>query len=74
MHSTLMLNRQQVVPGDSSGSGVHTQLLSVDTNHSGPVNDGPPTPTHSETPDCAKGMVIFFFIVLSDYMYNKFEK
>ncbi|KAK9730131.1 WW domain [Popillia japonica] len=54
MHSTLMLNRQQVVPGDSSGSGVHTQLLSVDTNHSGPVNDGPPTPTHSETPDCAK--------------------
>ncbi|KRT86791.1 hypothetical protein AMK59_273 [Oryctes borbonicus] len=55
MHSTLILNRQQVVPGDSSSSGVHTQLLSVDTNHSGPVNEGPPTPTHSETPDCAKG-------------------
>lgn len=50
MHSTLIMNRQ-VVAGDNS---VHTQLLTVDTN-SGPVNEGPPTPTHSETPDCAKG-------------------
>lgn len=29
--------------------------LTVDTNHSGPVIEGPPTPTHSETADCAKG-------------------
>lgn len=38
-------------PGDSA---VHTSL-SIDTNHSGTVVEGPPTPTHSETPDCAKG-------------------
>ncbi|CAH0548079.1 unnamed protein product [Brassicogethes aeneus] len=37
----------------SGDSAVHTSL-SVDTNHSGTVNEGPPTPTHSETPDCAK--------------------
>ncbi|XP_049818689.1 WW domain-containing adapter protein with coiled-coil homolog isoform X2 [Aethina tumida] len=38
-------------PGDNSA--VHT-CLSVDTNHTGIVVEGPPTPTHSETPDCAK--------------------
>lgn len=43
-------------PGDSA---VHTSL-SIDTNHSGTVVEGPPTPTHSETPDCAKGE--WFFI------------
>ncbi|XP_017779801.1 PREDICTED: WW domain-containing adapter protein with coiled-coil isoform X2 [Nicrophorus vespilloides] len=36
-------------------------LLTVDTNHASiaggtmMIPDGPPTPTHSETPDCAKG-------------------
>lgn len=38
--------------------GSHTEVpvpLSVDTNNMGPVTEGPPTPTHSETPDCAKG-------------------
>ncbi|XP_018571380.1 WW domain-containing adapter protein with coiled-coil isoform X2 [Anoplophora glabripennis] len=41
-------------PGDSA---VHTSL-SIDTNHSGTVADGPPTPTHSETPDCAKAVAV----------------
>lgn len=37
-------------------SAVHTISLSVDTNHSGTVcTDGPPTPTHSEIPECVKG-------------------
>ncbi|XP_060534991.1 WW domain-containing adapter protein with coiled-coil homolog [Cylas formicarius] len=30
------------------------EALTVDTNHSGAVGDGPPTPTHSEVLDCAK--------------------
>ncbi|XP_071054851.1 WW domain-containing adapter protein with coiled-coil homolog isoform X2 [Onthophagus taurus] len=50
IHSNIIMNRQ-VVAGDNS---VHTQLLTVDTNHSGPVIEGPPTPTHSESSDCAK--------------------
>lgn len=41
-------------PGDSA---VHTSL-SIDTNHSGTVVEGPPTPTHSETPDCAKAVAV----------------
>ncbi|KAJ8962934.1 hypothetical protein NQ314_005651 [Rhamnusium bicolor] len=41
-------------PGDSA---VHTSL-SVDTNHSGTVVEGPPTPTHSETPDCVKAVAV----------------
>lgn len=43
----------------------HTDIpvpLSVDTNHMGPLPEGPPTPTHSETPDCAKGT---FFLNLT---------
>lgn len=37
------------------GDGAVHTTLSVDTNHSGPVIEGPPTPTHSETADCTKG-------------------
>lgn len=36
---------------------VHSQPLTVETNHTGAVPEGPPTPTHSETPDCAKGIL-----------------
>lgn len=32
----------------------HTQPLTIDTNNTGPVIEGPPTPTHSEIPDCTK--------------------
>lgn len=42
-------------PDKNSHSAVHSNSLSVDTNHSVTVAEGPPTPTHSETPDCAKG-------------------
>ncbi|KAJ8966597.1 hypothetical protein NQ317_015428 [Molorchus minor] len=45
-------------PGDSA---VHTSL-SVDTNHTGTVVEGPPTPTHSETSDCIKGVPITSFV------------
>ncbi|KAG5894380.1 hypothetical protein JTB14_015657 [Gonioctena quinquepunctata] len=41
----------------SGDSAVHT-TLSVDTNHSGTVAEGPPTPTHSETADCAKAVAV----------------
>lgn len=45
----------------SDGSHNHVQQpLAVDTNHNGPVGEGPPTPTHSETPDCAKGKCFLF--------------
>ncbi|XP_068892349.1 WW domain-containing adapter protein with coiled-coil homolog isoform X2 [Tenebrio molitor] len=48
-HGSIGLQRQTV----SGDSAVHTSL-SVDTNHTGTVVEGPPTPTHSETPDCSK--------------------
>ncbi|RZC39221.1 WW and/or Herpes BLLF1 domain containing protein, partial [Asbolus verrucosus] len=48
-HSSIGLQRQTV----SGDSAVHTSL-SVDTNHTGTVVEGPPTPTHSETSDCSK--------------------
>lgn len=42
---------------NTGDSAVHTTSLSVDTNHSGTVStEGPPTPTHSEIPECTKGM------------------
>ncbi|XP_074031899.1 WW domain-containing adapter protein with coiled-coil wacky isoform X2 [Leptinotarsa decemlineata] len=41
----------------SGESAVHISL-SVDTNHSGIIVEGPPTPTHSETPDCAKAVAV----------------
>ncbi|XP_056638985.1 WW domain-containing adapter protein with coiled-coil homolog [Diorhabda sublineata] len=41
----------------SGDTGVLTSLT-VDINHSGSVVEGPPTPTHSETPDCAKAAVV----------------
>lgn len=50
LHTSILLPRQL------SSSADNTQPLSVETNHSGPVIEGPPTPTHSETLDCAKGM------------------
>lgn len=31
--------------------------LSVDTNHTGASGEGPPTPTHSEAPECNKGTI-----------------
>lgn len=34
---------------------VHTALTIDTNNHSGVLVEGPPTPTHSETPDCTKG-------------------
>ncbi|XP_072400158.1 WW domain-containing adapter protein with coiled-coil [Diabrotica undecimpunctata] len=40
------------------GDSAVLTTLSVDTNHSGSVVEGPPTPTHSETPDCAKAAVV----------------
>jgi len=49
IHNVLVMTRQT-----TSGESVHTHPLTVDTNHSGPMGEGPPTPTHSETPDCAK--------------------
>ncbi|CAH1101960.1 unnamed protein product [Psylliodes chrysocephalus] len=46
---------QRAGVGDSS---VLTTLTVDTNNHSGSVVEGPPTPTHSETPDCAKAAVV----------------
>lgn len=51
IHSVHVMSRQSSTTGESA----HTHPLTVDTNHNGPMGEGPPTPTHSETPDCAKG-------------------
>ncbi|KAB0804381.1 hypothetical protein PPYR_01351 [Photinus pyralis] len=48
VHNVLVMTRQ------TSGESAHIHPLTVDTNHNGPMGEGPPTPTHSETPDCAK--------------------
>lgn len=60
-HGSISLQRQTVVTGDSV---VHTSL-SVDINHTGTIVDGPPTPTHSETPDCTKGRMS----ILNSYLF-----
>lgn len=53
LHSALLMTRQ------SSGECAAVQQpLTVDTNHTGQVIEGPPTPTHSEIPECAKGKII----------------
>lgn len=33
----------------------HVQVLNIDTNHIGPLVEGPPTPTHSEAIESTKG-------------------
>ncbi|KAF5306058.1 hypothetical protein FQA39_LY09036 [Lamprigera yunnana] len=48
IHNVLVMTRQ------TSGESAHVHPLIVDTNHNGPLVEGPPTPTHSETPDCTK--------------------
>lgn len=48
-------NSLQLTRQGSHSTEVPVLPLSVDTNNLGPVPEGPPTPTHSETPDCAKG-------------------
>ncbi|KAF5300978.1 hypothetical protein FQR65_LT09022 [Abscondita terminalis] len=48
IHNVLVMTRQ------TSGESAHTHPLTVDTNHNGPMGEGPPTPTHSETADCTK--------------------
>lgn len=60
LHNVLVMTRQT-----SSGDSAHnTHSLTVDTNHNGPIGEGPPTPTHSETPDCTKGNCIFNIVVV----------
>lgn len=58
IHNSL-ISRQM---GSSDGTG-HAQPLTVDTNHTGALVEGPPTPTHSETVDCAKGELFPHFII-----------
>lgn len=55
LHGNVNHLQRPSVTGDSA---VHTSL-SVDTNHAGTVVEGPPTPTHSEIPDCSKGWFEF---------------
>lgn len=50
IHNVLVMSRQT-----TASESAHNQHLAVDTNHNGPMGEGPPTPTHSETPDCTKG-------------------
>lgn len=40
--------------GSLDGESKKTEPLTIDTNQAGVGGDGPPTPTHSEVPDCAK--------------------
>ncbi|CAG9854105.1 unnamed protein product [Phyllotreta striolata] len=52
-------NSSEKILQRSVGDSAVLATLTVDTNnHSGSVVEGPPTPTHSETPDCAKAAVV----------------
>lgn len=81
-HNVIMASQQSGTnaPGpplgrmlSGEGDGKKSEPLTIDTSQTALSGDGPPTPTHSEVPDCAKGKRFYLYTAPSNMVQPNFQ-